>query len=280
MNTIHIKNLEKTATKCRRKIVRMIEASGCGHLGGALSCLDIVVALYFYFMNIDPNNPKMPERDRFILSAGHKCMTQYAVLAQRGFFPEEILDTYGSLHSKIPGHPDMHKLPGIEANTGALGHGLSIATGMALGLRQSNLKSNVYVVMGDGELPEGSNWEAAAAAAHYGLDNLIVFVDVNGLQISGNTSEVMNMEPIRERFEAFGWETSEINGNSMREIVSSLEDISIVRGKPKVIIAHTIKGKGISFAENNYKYHYWKPDKEELQKAINELEAAIRREAK
>ncbi|MGI6083915.1 MAG: transketolase [Acetivibrionales bacterium] len=275
-----INNLENTAAKCRRKIVRMVEASGSGHLGGAASCMDIVTALYFHFMNTDPKNPNMPDRDRFILSAGHKCMAQYAALAQKGFFPEEILDTYGSLHAKIPGHPDMYKLPGVEANTGALGHGLSIAAGMALGLKHSNLDSIVYVVMGDGELPEGSNWEAIAAAAHYGLDNLIVFVDNNGLQISGNTAAIMNMDPIGDRFEAFGWETEDIDGNNMEEIVRTLENMLPKQGKPKAIIAHTIKGKGISFAENNYKYHYWKPDKEALAKAISELDAAIKEETK
>ncbi|HHU90119.1 MAG TPA: transketolase [Clostridiaceae bacterium] len=280
MESQKIKSLEKTAAKCRRKVVRMIEASGAGHMGGALSCMDIVTALYFHFMNIDPKNPKMPERDRFILSAGHKCMAQYAALAEKGFFPEEILDTYGSLHSKIPGHPDMHKLPGVEANTGALGHGLSIATGMALGLKQNNMGSKVYVVMGDGELPEGSNWEAAAAAAHYGLDNLVVFVDNNGLQISGKTAEVMNMDPIGERFRAFGWETAAIDGNNMEEIVKTIEYLNTKKGRPKAIIAHTIKGKGISFAEDNYKYHYWKPNKDELEKAINELDAVIKEETK
>ena len=280
MESQKIKSLEKTAAKCRRKVVRMIEASGAGHMGGALSCMDIVTALYFHFMNIDPKNPKMPERDRFILSAGHKCMAQYAALAEKGFFPEEILDTYGSLHSKIPGHPDMHKLPGVEANTGALGHGLSIATGMALGLKQNNMGSKVYVVMGDGELPEGSNWEAAAAAAHYGLDNLVAFVDNNGLQISGKTAEVMNMDPIGERFRAFGWETAAIDGNNMEEIVKTIEYLNTKKGRPKAIIAHTIKGKGISFAEDNYKYHYWKPNKDELEKAINELDAVIKEETK
>lgn len=280
MESQRIKDLENIAAKCRRKVVRMVEASGAGHLGGALSCLDIVTALYFHFMNIDPKNPKMPERDRFILSAGHKCMAQYAALAEKGFFPEEILDTYGSLHTKIPGHPDMHKLPGVEANTGALGHGLSIATGMALGLKLGNMDSKVYVIMGDGELPEGSNWEAVAAAAHYGLDNLIVFVDNNGLQISGKTTEVMNMEPIADRFKAFGWETADIDGNNMKEIVETIESMIQKKGKPKVIIAHTIKGKGISFAESNYKYHYWKPNSEELQKAISELDAAIKEESK
>jgi transketolase len=275
MKINQVKSLEIVAAKCRRKVVRMVEASGCGHLGGALSCIDIVTALYFHIMNVDPNNPNMPDRDRFILSAGHKCMAQYAVLAQRGYFKEEILNTYGSLHSKIPGHPDMHKLSGIEANTGALGHGLSIAVGMALGLRLSSIASKVYLIMGDGELAEGSNWEAAAAAAHYKLDNIVAFVDNNGLQISGKTTDIMNMNPIGQHFRAFGWSVVDIDGNNMQEIVDTLDKLPLQKEKPTMIVAHTIKGKGISFAENNVKCHYWKPNKEELEKAIMELDAAI-----
>lgn len=275
MNDLEIKKLENIAARCRRKVVRMVEAGGSGHLGGALSCIDIVAALYFKFMNTDVENTKLPERDRFVLSAGHKCMAQYAVLAERGFFEEEILDTYGHLHSKIPGHPDMEKLPGIEANTGALGHGLSIATGMAISLKESKGRPNVYVIMGDGELPEGSNWEAVTAAAHYNLDNLIVFVDRNRLQISGNTVDVMNMDPIDERFRAFGWETFNINGNDMNEIVETVNKALSIKGKPKVIIANTIKAKGVSFAEDNYKYHFWKPNSSDLQKAIKELDDSI-----
>ncbi|MDR1021176.1 MAG: transketolase, partial [Synergistaceae bacterium] len=210
-----VKRLEYMAARCRRDIVRMVRSSGAGHMGGAMSCMDIVTALYFYALGIDPGNPKKQDRDRFVLSAGHKCMAQYAALAERGFFDASLLDTYGKLGTKLPGHPDMHKLPGVEANTGALGHGLSISVGMALGLRASGLKSRVFAVMGDGELPEGSNWEAASAASHYKLANLAVFVDVNGLQISGATKDVMDMEPIDGRFGAFGWAVSAIDGNDM-----------------------------------------------------------------
>ena len=278
MNSDEVKSLEAIAAKCRRKVVRMVEASSCGHLGGALSCIDIISALYFHSMKIDSKNPTLPDRDRFILSAGHKCMAQYAVLAQKGYFEEEILDTYGSLHTKIPGHPDMHKLPGIEANTGALGHGLSIAIGMALGLRLCNYSSRVYVIMGDGELAEGSNWEAAAAAAHHKLDNLVAVVDNNGLQISGQTTDVMNMNPISEHFKAFGWSIVDIDGNNMQEIVNTLDALPLQQGNPTLIVAHTIKGKGLSFAENNVKYHYWKPTKEELEQAIYELDTEIKEE--
>ena len=270
-----IKELELTAAKCRRNVLRMVEASHHGHLGGAMSCLDIVTALYFYQMKIRPEDPKWADRDRFLLSAGHKCMVQYAVLAERGYFDKSVLDTYGALKTKIPGHPDMHKLPGVEANTGALGHGLSIASGMALALRAEGKDSKVYVVMGDGELAEGSNWEAAAVAAHYGLDNLVVFVDFNGLQISGKVQDIMDFTPIAEHFAAFGWAVRDIDGNNMEDVVTTLDSLPLEKGKPNLIVAHTVKSKGISFAENKAAYHYWTPKADELAQAINEVEASI-----
>ncbi|MFZ3070854.1 MAG: transketolase [Anaerolineaceae bacterium] len=277
-DSTEIKELEHLALKCRRKVLRMVRASGHGHLGGAFSCIDIVTALYFHTMNVYPQNPLLEERDRFVLSAGHKCMAQYAVLAERGYFEEEILDTYGQLKSRLPGHPDMHKLPGIEANTGALGHGLSISVGMALGLRADKKASRVFTITGDGELPEGSNWEAAAAASHYGLDNFNVFVDNNGLQISGRTVDIMNMQPIAERFHAFGWETAEIDGNNMTEVVSVLDSLPLKLGKPSLIVAHTVKSKGLSFAEDKAEFHYWKPSLDELQQAENELDQMLESE--
>jgi transketolase len=270
-----IGDLEYMAVKCRRDAVRMIRSSGSGHLGGALSSLDILTALYFHTMNRDPEQPLKKDRDRFVLSAGHKCLALYSVLAECGYFSMEILDTYGQLHSKIPGHPDMHKLPGVEANTGALGHGLSISVGMALGLRLDGMNARVFTVMGDGELPEGSNWEAATAAAHYGLDNLTVFVDDNGLQISGKTVDIMNMEPIAEHFQAFGWTTREIDGNNMTEVVNVLDSLPFSKGKPNLIVAHTVKSKGLSFAEGKAAYHYWKPSSEELEQAEAELDEIL-----
>lgn len=270
-----IKKLELAAARSRRNVLRMVEASDHGHLGGAMSCLDIVTALYFYKMNIRPDDPKWADRDRFLLSAGHKCMVQYAVLAERGYFDKAVLDTYGSLKTKIPGHPDMHKLPGVEANTGALGHGLSIASGMALALRAEGKDSKVYVVMGDGELAEGSNWEAAAVAAHYGLDNLVVFVDFNGLQISGRVQDIMDFTPIAEHFAAFGWAVRDIDGNNMEEVVAALDALPLEKGKPNLIVAHTVKSKGVSFAENKAAYHYWTPKGDELAQAISEVEASI-----
>ncbi len=277
MNGKDLKRLELEAARCRRNVVRMVEASGHGHLGGALSSMDIVTALYFYKMHCDPKNPKLEDRDRFLLSAGHKCMVQYAVLAEKGYFDKSVLDTYGGLKTLLPGHPDMHKLPGVEANTGALGHGLSLAAGMALGLRLDGKKSQVYAVMGDGELAEGSNWEAAAAAAHHRLDNLTVFVDFNGLQIGGKVQDVMNFTPIGDHFAAFGWAVKDIDGNDMSQVVEALDALPLTPGKPNLIVAHTVKSKGLSFAENKAAYHYWTPKDEELSQAIQETEAAIAR---
>ena len=205
--------LRKAALQIRRNILRLIKAGKAGHVGGALSMAEVLTALYFRVMKIDPARPDWPERDRLVVSAGHKALVLYAALAARGYFPEELLDTYGSLGCRLPGHPDMHKLPGVEASTGALGHGLSIAGGMALGLRLSGLASRVFVVMGDGELAEGSNWEAAAAASHHRLENLVVIVDRNGLQISGPTVEVMTYEPLEERWRSFGWATRRVDGH-------------------------------------------------------------------
>lgn len=270
-----IKELTITAEKCRRNVLRMVEAGGHGHIGGAFSAIDIVTALYFYQMKVRAQEPDWEDRDRFILSAGHKCMALYAVLAEKGYFPKEILDTYGALKSKIPGHPDMYKLAGIEANTGALGHGLSIATGMALSMKADQKASKVYVVMGDGELAEGSNWEATAAAAHHKAGNLVLFLDYNGLQISGKVEETMNLMPAGPRFAAFGWDVLEINGNSMEEITEALDGIGEHKEKPTVVIAHTVKGKGVSFLENQVSCHFWSPEKDRLAQAIAEIEGRI-----
>ena len=263
--------LQKTALNVRKKILRMIKAGKSGHVGGALSAADIVTALYFRVMRVDPDNPRWRERDRFVLSAGHKCLALYAVLAEKKFFDEQILDTYGALESKLPGHPDMHKLPGVETNTGALGHGLAIAGGMAMGLRMDRLDSKVYVLLGDGELAEGSNWEAAAACSHHHLDNILAFIDRNTLQISGKTVDVMSYEPLHERFKAFGWSVREIDGHDFEQIVNNAVDIPFQRGKPSVIIADTIKSKGFSFAEGRVEYHHWKTRPEEIRIAERDL---------
>lgn len=267
--------LERKALAARKNVLRMIKAGRNGHVGGALSIIDAVTALYFKIMKVDPQNPLDPMRDRFILSAGHKCLALYAVLAEAGFFDKEILDTYGKIDSKLPGHPDMHKIPGVESNTGALGHGLSIGVGMALGLAMEKRADGpkVYVAMGDGELAEGSNWEAAAAASHHKLDNLMVLADRNGLQISGKTVDVMSYEPLKERWASFGWSVRTIDGHDMPTLVQAITSIPFEKGKPSCIILDTIKAKGLSFAEGNVSYHYWKATPEEMELAEKDLAA-------
>lgn len=274
MNDKELIRLESVALQIRRNILRMIRAGKAGHVGGALSSAEILTALYFRIMKVDPLNPKWPGRDRFVLSAGHKCLVLYAALAEKGFFDKSILDTYGDLGSRIPGHPNMHKLPGVESNTGALGHGLSIAGGMALGLRLDKSDAKVYVLMGDGELAEGSNWEAASAASMHKLDNLVVFVDRNRLQISGPTVDVMSYEPLDQRWRAFGWSVRVIDGHNLASIVRNVEDTPFEPGKPSLIIADTVKSKGMSFAEGKVSYHYWKATPEEMEQAMRELDEA------
>lgn len=267
--------LERKALAARKNVLRLITAGKSGHVGGALSIIDTITALYFRIMKVDPQNPKDENRDRFVLSAGHKCLAIYAVLAEAGFFEKELLDTYGQLGSKLPGHPDMHKIPGLESNTGALGHGLSIGVGMAMGLAMNQQKGvpKVYVAMGDGELAEGSNWEAAAAASHHKLDNLMVFADRNGLQIGGNTVDVMTYEPLEDRWSAFGWSVRVIDGHDMNAIVETTASMPFEKGKPSCVILNTIKSKGLSFAEGDPAYHYWKTTPEQLEIAEKDLAA-------
>jgi transketolase len=272
MDSKEILKLEFTALNIRRNILRLVKPGESGHIGGALSTVEILTSLYFNLLNIDPANPKLKQRDRFVLSAGHKCLVLYATLAERGFFDKSVLDTYGALDSKVPGHPNMHKLPGVETNTGALGHGLSIAGGMALGLRSDKSTAKVYVLMGDGELAEGSNWEAASAASMHKLENLIVFVDRNRLQISGPTIEVMSYEPLDERWHSFGWGVKVIDGHNFESIINTVKQAPFEKGKPSVIIADTIKSKGFSFAEGKVSYHYWKSNPEEAEQAQRDLD--------
>jgi len=264
--------LKKIAVQIRKNVLRMIKAGGAGHIGGALSCTDIMTVLYFKILRIDPQNPTWPERDRFVLSAGHKCLALYGTLAERGFFDSSILDTYGELCTKLGGHPDMHKLPGVESNTGALGHGLSIAGGMAMGLKMDRLDSKVYVILGDGELAEGSNWEAAAAASHHQLDNLVAFVDRNKFQHGGRTVDFMSYEPLDKRWEAFGWSVRVIDGNDLQQIFENATDTPFEKGKPSMIIADTIKSKGLPFAEDKASFHYWKVTDEEMEAAEHALQ--------
>lgn len=267
--------MQLTAARCRKNVLRMVTAGGHGHIGGAFSAMDVVTALYFDHMHVSPDAIKAPERDRFLLSAGHKCLAQYAALAEAGFFDKSVLDSYGALGSLIPGHPDMHKLPGVEANTGALGHGMSIAAGMAMAAKLQKRDYRVFAICGDGELPEGSNWEAAAAAAKFKLDNLVVFVDNNGLQISGNVEQVMDMRPIAGKFETFGWDVREIDGNDMAQILDTLDALPYGHGKPMMVLCHTVKAKGLSFGEGKASFHFWNANPEQLQQANEELDAQI-----
>ncbi|MDX9801177.1 MAG: transketolase [Spirochaetia bacterium] len=266
--------LKKRAVQLRKNVLAIIKAGDAGHIGGALSATELMTALYYKVLkNIDPKNPKREDRDRFLMSAGHKCLIVYAVLGELGFFSKDLFDTYFKLNSKLPGHPDMHKLPGIESNTGSLGHGLPIAVGMALGLRIDKSSAKVYVIMGDGELGEGTNWEAAAAASHHKADNLVVMVDRNKFQLGGLTNDLMNFEPLEDKWKAFGWSTRSIDGHNLKEIVDTLTDAPFEKGKPSLIICNTIKAKGISFLQDTAASHYWKVSPEQVVQAEKELDA-------
>jgi transketolase len=266
-----IKFLKNKANAIRKDIIRMIYDAQAGHPGGSLSAADIVTALYFHVMKIDPDNPQWKERDRFILSKGHACPVWYAALAEKGYYEMEHLKTLRKFHSILQGHPDMNKTPGIDMTSGSLGNGLSAGLGMALAARRNRLDYYVYVMLGDGELQEGIVWEAAMAAAHYHVDNLIAIIDYNGLQVDGWTKDVMNIYPIAEKWEAFGWAVIEIDGHDMQQILNAFQYAHKTKG-PVVIIANTVKGKGISFMENVCVWHGLAPDKEQTQKALQELE--------
>jgi len=262
--------LEKAKT-IREDVLTMIFAAQSGHPGGSLSAADIVTALYFHYLRIDPNDPQKPDRDRFILSKGHTCPVWYACLAENGFFPVEELLSLRAINSRLQGHPDMTKTPGVDFTTGSLGQGLSIGVGMALSLRTQHLDSKVYVLLGDGELNEGQIWEAAMAAAKFGLNNLIAIVDYNNLQLDGFCHEIMPIEPLKDKWLSFGWDVLEINGNDFDEIISSLTQAGKATNKPTVIIAHTIKGKGVSFMEDVCNWHGVAPNQDQYIQAIGEI---------
>ena len=275
MKTNDIKELKKIAVACRKNVLRMVKAEGSGHLGPAFSCEDILTALYFHRLNVDPKDPMKEDRDIFLLSAGHKAMAQYAAMAEAGYFDKTVLDTFGQFKSIIAGHPCMHLLPGIEANTGSLGHGIAIAAGMALGKRQDGIPATVFVLTGDGELAEGLNWEGVATAAHYGLDNLCIIVDHNGLQISGHTKDVMSYEPVADHFKGFGCAVREINGNDMAEIVEALDAVPFEKGRPSVIVANTLKGCGFSKSAGQASCHYWAYDEDGYNECMAELDQIL-----
>jgi len=266
-----IQYLSDKALAVRRHIIRMIYHAKSGHPGGSLSATDILVTLYFKYLRHDPKNPGWLERDRFVLSKGHAVPALYAVLAECGYFPVVELLTLRKINSRLQGHPDAKKTPGIEASTGSLGQGLSIAVGMALASRLDGGKYRVYAMIGDGESESGQIWEAGMAAAHFKLDNLTVFLDRNNLQIDGCTENIMCLEPLARKWEAFGWHVIEINGHDFRQIANAIEESWKVKGKPAMIIARTVKGKGVSFMENNVAFHGKPPNKDEAERAMKEL---------
>lgn len=263
--------LKEMARKLRIEILKMLSQAGSGHTGGSLSAADIISALYFYKMKHDSRNPKWEQRDRFVLSKGHAAPVLYAVLALCGYFDKALLNTLRKLNSPLQGHPCCKSLPGVEVSTGSLGQGLSVANGMALGLRLSGIPSRVYCLLGDGEIQEGQVWEAAMTSSHYKIDNLCAIIDHNNLQIDGYCTDVMNIEPVDEKFRAFGWNVFLIDGHNMSEIVNALDEAEQVKGKPTMIVAKTIKGKGVSIFEGKAKYHGVAPTKEELEIALKEL---------
>ena len=266
-----IKSLKIQAFETRKAILQMIYTARAGHTGGSLSAADLMTALFFKILQLDPRNPKWEGRDYFVLSKGHCVEAYWAVLAHRGFFPKDELATFSQFESRLIGHPN-NEVPGVEVNTGALGHGLSISVGMAIGLKKRKMTNRVFTLLGDGELGEGSVWEGAMAGGHYELDNLIAIIDRNHLQISGSTEDVMTLEPLAEKWKSFGWSVKEIDGNSMEEIVNVLTSVPFERDKPSLIIAHTTKGKGVDEMENLAKWHHGVPDSELFERAMNRLE--------
>ncbi len=275
MEVSRVKQMALQATKIRRKALEAIHAASSGHIGGSFSVTDILTVLYFEKMNIDPKNPRMDSRDRFVLSKGHCTPAMYATLALRGFFPAEDLKTFRNIDSYLSGHVEMNHVPGVDMSAGSLGQGLSAAVGMALSAKVSEKTNRVFCVLGDGEIQEGQIWEAAMAAANYQLDNLTVFVDNNNLQIDGTIEEVMSPYPIEDKFRSFKWNTITIDGHDYAQIADAIDRAAQEKNVPTVIVAKTVKGKGVSFMENNVKWHGSTPSKEEYVTAFGELDAAI-----
>ena len=266
------KELSRKAQAIRCDIIKMIGAAKSGHPGGSLSAVELLTHLYFVEMHIDPAQPDMPDRDLFVLSKGHAAPVLYATLAERGFFDRDALLTLRQLGSKLQGHPDMRKVPGVDMSTGSLGTGISAAVGMALSRKLDASTRYVYALLGDGEIEEGQVWEAAMAAAHYGLDHLIAFVDHNGLQIDGRTRDVMNVDPVDAKFAAFGWNVQVIDGHSFAAIADAIAKAKAAEdGKPQMIVLETTKGKGVSFMENEVGWHGSAPNAEQVAQALKEL---------
>ncbi len=267
-----IAELESIALKMRREIVIMLGKAGSGHPGGSLSAVEIVTSLLFAVMRYDPLNPQWPDRDRLILSKGHAAPVLYAGLAIAGYFPFEWLDSLRKLGSPLQGHPDMHRTPGVEVSTGSLGQGLSLAVGMALAGKLDKSGYRVYAIIGDGESNEGQIWESAMAASHYRLDNIVGILDYNGLQIDGPNRDVMNIEPVVDKWRAFGWHVIEVDGHDFAQLLDAFGQAVTVKGQPTMIVAHTIKGKGVSFMENVVDFHGKAPTAEQVELALRELD--------
>jgi len=271
LDPAEIRRLQDISRKIRCSIVTMVKDAAVGHIGGSLSVTDILVALYFNVLKIDPKKPDWEDRDRLVLSKGHGATAIYSVLAERGFFPPEELKTFGILDSKLQVHPDRKKVPGIEASTGALGQGLSVAAGMALAARLNGKAYHTYAILGDGEIQEGQIWEAAMFSAHYKLNNITAVLDYNNVQLMGDVSEIMEIAPVDDKWESFGWEVKKIDGHDMDQVVNALNEAKGYREKPLIIIADTTKGKGVSFMEATCSWHGNAPTDEQYKKAIEEL---------
>jgi transketolase len=263
--------LERKANLIRSHVIRMTRAAGSGHPGGSLSSTDIITALFFKVMNHHSSDPSWEDRDRFVLSKGHAAPAYYAALAESGYLPVEELLTLRKLNSRLQGHPSMNKLPGVEMSTGSLGQGLSVANGMALAAKLDRKTYRIYCICGDGEMQSGQIWEAAMLGAHFELDNVTAFVDRNMLQIDGPTEKIMSIEPLADKWKAFGWNVIEIDGHDMRQILDACDRAKDTRSKPTMVIAHTVKGKGVSFMENALSFHGKTPNDEEAKKALKEL---------
>ncbi len=276
MNSSLKTDLQKAAVSIRKSIIEGTFNAKSGHPGGSLSIADIMAYLYMYKMNVDPKNPQMENRDRFVLSKGHTAPALYGALALRGFFPQEEIKTLRKADSKLQGHPSMHMTPGVDMSTGSLGQGISVAVGMALGAKLSETGNRVYTVLGDGEIEEGQVWEAAMFAAAKKLDNLVAVIDNNNLQIDGTIEEVNSPYPIDEKFEAFGWNVVCIDGHNFDEIDDAFTKAEECKGKPTAIIAKTVKGKGVSFMENQCGWHGKAPNAEQYEQAMAELDAALK----
>jgi transketolase len=275
MKKTEIKDLKKYAVKVRKHIIDEVYSAASGHPGGSLSCTEILTALYFAEMRINPKQPLWEDRDRFVLSKGHCTPALYAVLAEKGFFPKEDLLTFRKADSYLEGHPSMRYVPGVDMSTGSLGQGISAAVGMAMAGKLDKKDFRVYALLGDGELQEGEVWEALMAAAHYKLDNLTAFLDHNGLQIDGRVTDVMSPEPVADKFKAFGWNVLKTDGHDIEKILESVEQAKGCKDKPTIIIAETVKGKGVSYMENQAGWHGSAPNKEQRDQAMAELDKAL-----